>query len=228
MRPIRASASRWRPRRRCSAPSAVDVVGLGAGTLACYARPARAGPFMKSIRRSCASPATRSASPSSRAACRTGPDRGRRCAPDARSAQPPAPTDVLVVDAFSSDSVPMHLLTREAFPTYRRHLSPGGLLLVHISNRYLDLRPVIAANIRDGWQARAALLRSVARQRPNCGKQAHCGSLCPRRRQRWTVWNRPAAGRNGAPSRLGQASRSGRTIMRASCRSSNGAVDLEG
>jgi hypothetical protein len=49
----------------------------------------------------------------------------------------------------------MHLLTKEAFQTYRRHLSPNGLLLVHISNRYLDLRPVIAANIRDGWNARA-------------------------------------------------------------------------
>src|SRR5207248_11794826 len=51
-------------------------------------------------------------------------------------------------------SVPMHLLTREAFRAYRRHLAPGGLLLVHISNRFLDLKPVVAAQVRDGWMAR--------------------------------------------------------------------------
>lgn len=67
---------------------------------------------------------------------------------------PPASTDLLVVDAFSSDSIPMHLLTREAFETYRRKLSGNGLLLVHISNRYLDLKPVVAAAASDGWKAR--------------------------------------------------------------------------
>ena len=67
----------------------------------------------------------------------------------------PATADLLVVDAFSSDAVPMHLLTREAFADYRRLLSPSGLLLVHISNRYLDLMPVVAAAAADGnWQAR--------------------------------------------------------------------------
>jgi hypothetical protein len=51
--------------------------------------------------------------------------------------------DVLALDAFSSDSIPVHLLTREAFGTYFRHLKQGGILAVHISNRYLDLEPVI-------------------------------------------------------------------------------------
>jgi hypothetical protein len=51
--------------------------------------------------------------------------------------------DVLAVDAFSSDSIPVHLLTREAFQLFYRHLKPSGILAVHISNRYLDLRPVI-------------------------------------------------------------------------------------
>ncbi|MFM9000192.1 MAG: spermidine synthase [Opitutia bacterium] len=51
--------------------------------------------------------------------------------------------DVLVLDAFSSDAIPAHLLTKEAFVTYRRHLKPDGLLAVHISNRYLDLEPVV-------------------------------------------------------------------------------------
>lgn len=52
--------------------------------------------------------------------------------------------DVLVLDAFSSDSIPVHLLTLEAFRSYLRHLKPDGILAVHISNRYLDLKPVIA------------------------------------------------------------------------------------
>jgi SAM-dependent methyltransferase len=52
--------------------------------------------------------------------------------------------DVLHMDAFSSDSVPVHLLTREAFLLYFRHLKPDGYLVIHISNRYLDLQPVVA------------------------------------------------------------------------------------
>jgi spermidine synthase len=51
--------------------------------------------------------------------------------------------DVIVLDAFSSDAIPVHLLTLEAFATYRRHLRPGGVIAVHISNRYLDLEPVV-------------------------------------------------------------------------------------
>ena len=47
------------------------------------------------------------------------------------------------MDAFSSDAVPVHLLTREAFEIYLRHLKPDGAILVNISNRYLDLRPVV-------------------------------------------------------------------------------------
>jgi spermidine synthase len=50
---------------------------------------------------------------------------------------------VLVLDAFSSDAIPAHLLTKEAFVTYRRHLKPDGVLAVHVSNRYLDLEPVV-------------------------------------------------------------------------------------
>jgi hypothetical protein len=52
--------------------------------------------------------------------------------------------DVLVMDAFSGDSVPAHLLTVEAFRTYLRHLKPGGVLALNISNKYLNLRPVMA------------------------------------------------------------------------------------
>jgi SAM-dependent methyltransferase len=56
--------------------------------------------------------------------------------------------DVLVVDAFSGDSIPVHLLTREAFQVYWRHLKPDGILAVHVSNKYLDLSPPVVALAR--------------------------------------------------------------------------------
>ncbi len=52
--------------------------------------------------------------------------------------------DLLVVDAFSGDAIPVHLLTREAWALYWQHLTPNGVLAVHVSNRYLRLAPVIA------------------------------------------------------------------------------------
>jgi SAM-dependent methyltransferase len=62
--------------------------------------------------------------------------------------------DAIVVDAFSSDAIPLHLLTSECADIYRRHLKPGGILLLHITNRTLDLEPVargIAEHL--GWPA---------------------------------------------------------------------------
>jgi hypothetical protein len=59
--------------------------------------------------------------------------------------QEPQNYDILSVDAFSSDAIPVHLLTREALALYFRHLKPDGILALHISNRYLDLAPVCAA-----------------------------------------------------------------------------------
>ncbi|MCS7025573.1 MAG: fused MFS/spermidine synthase [Bryobacteraceae bacterium] len=61
--------------------------------------------------------------------------------------EPPQNFDVLHLDAFSSDSVPVHLLTREAFQIYFKHLQPDGYLVIHISNRYLDLQPVVACAV---------------------------------------------------------------------------------
>ena len=57
--------------------------------------------------------------------------------------------DVLVLDAFSSDSIPVHLLTSEAMATYKDRLAPDGVLAVHISNRYFDLEPVVARLARE-------------------------------------------------------------------------------
>ena len=59
--------------------------------------------------------------------------------------QPGQAFDVLAVDAFSGDSIPVHLLTLQAFELYFRQLQPGGVLAVHITNRYLNLKPVVQA-----------------------------------------------------------------------------------
>jgi SAM-dependent methyltransferase len=61
----------------------------------------------------------------------------------------PASADLVVIDAFSSDSIPVHLLTEEAVSTYLRHLAPGGVLVLHISNQHLDLVPVVAGIAHD-------------------------------------------------------------------------------
>ncbi len=57
--------------------------------------------------------------------------------------------DVIILDAFSGDAIPVHLLTREAFQLYLRKLSPDGELLIHITNIYLDLMPIMAATVAD-------------------------------------------------------------------------------
>jgi spermidine synthase len=57
--------------------------------------------------------------------------------------------DMMIIDAFSSDAIPTHLLTREAVSLYRSRLAPDGLIAWHISNRYVDLRPVLDALARD-------------------------------------------------------------------------------
>ena len=75
---------------------------------------------------------------------------------DARLAldrEPSQGFDVLLLDAFSGDSVPVHLLTKEAFEIYKRHMKPDGIIAVHVTNRYLALAPVIrkiAAEL--GWK----------------------------------------------------------------------------
>jgi hypothetical protein len=131
----------------------VGVVGLGAGTLACYARRGQSWRFYE------IDPAI----------VRIARDTGQftflsRCLPgvsmvigDARinlAKEASREYDALVLDAFSSDAVPMHLMTREAFATYGRVLAANGVLLVHISNRFLDLKPVVSSvAAAGGWQA---------------------------------------------------------------------------
>ncbi|MDH5374058.1 MAG: hypothetical protein OEX97_14030, partial [Acidimicrobiia bacterium] len=61
--------------------------------------------------------------------------------------------DLLILDAFSADAIPVHLLTREAFEVYESKLASGAMIAVHISNRYFDLEPVLALQALNlGWE----------------------------------------------------------------------------
>jgi spermidine synthase len=131
----------------------INVLGLGAGALVCYAKPKQSWKFFE------IDPAVIEIARNPKqftfiSECR--PDLPIMVG-DARltvAQEPAGSADLLVIDVFSSDAVPTHLLTKEAFEVYRRHLAPNGLLVVHISNRFLDLKPVIAAAAEEGWTAR--------------------------------------------------------------------------
>jgi spermidine synthase len=73
--------------------------------------------------------------------------------------------DLLVIDAFTSGAIPVHLLTREAFGLYEERLAPDGVLALHISNRHLDLAPLVRAMARD--RGRIAVVEDA----PAGGKQ---------------------------------------------------------
>ena len=69
----------------------------------------------------------------------------------------PQSFDVLVVDAFSSDSIPVHLITREAMAVYLKHVKPGGAVVFHVTNRFLKLAPVVKS-LADSLGLYAALI----------------------------------------------------------------------
>ena len=118
----------------------VGVVGLGAGTIAAYGRPGDNYIFYE------INPLVITFAKTQFTFLRDSAAKVDVVQGDARLSleQEPAQNfNVLAVDAFTSDSIPVHLLTREAFILYFRHLKPGGILALHVSNRYLDLRPVV-------------------------------------------------------------------------------------
>jgi spermidine synthase len=130
-------------RARAGGPINVAIIGLGAGTLACYAEPGddwtyyEIDPAVIDIARD--------------------PNRFTylaACAPDmpivvgdARLTLTDAPDghyDVILVDAFASDTMPVHLMTKEAMAVYLRKLKPEGLIALHVSSRYMELVSVVA------------------------------------------------------------------------------------
>jgi hypothetical protein len=120
----------------------VGAIGLGIGTVAAYGRPGDRYTFYE------INPLVVMLANQEFTFLRDSPAKIDIVLGDARlSLERDAPRrfDVLIVDAFSGDSIPVHLLTGEAFELYFRHLKPDGALAVHISNQYLDLQPVVTA-----------------------------------------------------------------------------------
>ncbi len=132
----------------------LGVVGLGTGTLAAFARPGDYVRFYEinpDVKRLATSRFTYLSNCAGRVEIALG---------DARltmEKEPPQRFDLLALDAFSSDSIPVHLLTREAFALYDRHLQTNGLLAVHISNHFLDLEPVVL-NLAREFRYHAAII----------------------------------------------------------------------
>jgi SAM-dependent methyltransferase len=121
-------------------PRRIGVIGLGTGTLAVYGQPGDTirfydiNPVVPNVARN-----TFSYLRNSKAAIEI-------AVGDARvslAQEPPQRFDVLAIDAFSGDAIPVHLITEEALHLYRRHLRPDGIIVFHVSNRYLDLKPVV-------------------------------------------------------------------------------------
>jgi spermidine synthase len=77
----------------------------------------------------------------------------------------PQQYDLLVLDAFSGDAIPTHLLTREAFEQFLQHMRPDGIIAVHVSNLHFDLRPVVAA-LADEFHLAAVTIDDSGRERP--------------------------------------------------------------
>jgi SAM-dependent methyltransferase len=129
----------WRGPRR------VGAVGLGTGAIASYARPNQDWTFYE------LDPAVERLARDEQYFTFLRDSHARSLnviIGDARlrlADEPDGTFDLLVLDAFSSDAIPIHLLTAEAFALYERKLAPGGVILLHLSNRYLDLPPVVAA-----------------------------------------------------------------------------------
>jgi spermidine synthase len=126
----------------------IGVVGLGTGALSCYRRPGQTWTFYE------IDPAVETFARDRRffhflSDCGAGIPvvlgDGRLSIQRAADGE----FDLLILDAYSSDAIPVHLLTREALTLYLRKTAPGGLVLLHISSRYFNLLPVVAATAQD-------------------------------------------------------------------------------
>ena len=126
--------------KQAGGPIRVGVVGLGTGTLAGYGRK---GDFYKFYD---INPAVVTIARSDFKYLGDSEAKIEVALGDARltlERDAPEKFDVLAVDAFSSDSIPVHLITREALAVYLRHMKPGGIVAFHVSNRFLNLGPVV-------------------------------------------------------------------------------------
>ncbi len=139
-------------------PLRVGVVGLGTGTLALFGRPGDVYRFYE------INPQVVAVANSEFTFLADSGANIEHVLGDARLAmerEPPQNYDVLVIDAFSSDSIPVHLITREALAVYARHTKRGGVIAFHVTNRFLDLAPVVK-RIADEHGLHAALIADDA------------------------------------------------------------------
>jgi hypothetical protein len=121
----------------------VGVVGLGCGAMAAYAEPGQEWTFYEidpAVVRIASDPEYFTFL----SECKVAPEIVLGDARRKLADEPDGHFDLIVLDAFSSDAIPVHLLTREAFALYARKLARGGVLAFHLSNRYLDLPPLVA------------------------------------------------------------------------------------
>jgi hypothetical protein len=141
--------------RAIPADREIAVVGLGTGTIAAYGRPGQRFTFYEidpAVERLARNPKLFSYLSGSRATIRV-------VLGDARLSLAGAPGGtygVIVLDAFTSDAIPLHLVTREALRLYLDKLAGGGVLALHISNRYMDLEPLMGRLARDAGLAAMA------------------------------------------------------------------------
>ncbi len=122
-------------------PRRIGVVGLGTGTFSAFGR---AGDYVRIYEINPEVPRIASSPFSYLKLCKAKVDIAMGDARLSMEKEEPQHFDLLALDAFSSDAIPVHLLTKEAFALYERHLATNGILVVHISNHYLDLQPVVA------------------------------------------------------------------------------------
>ena len=121
-------------------PRNIGVIGLGAGTMAAYGKPGDRITFYE------INPAVIPIAKNLFTYMRDSGAQINIVEGDARSSlaqEPPQKFDVLVVDAFSGDAIPLHLLTTQALELYKKHLASGGVIAFHISNQHVDLEPEI-------------------------------------------------------------------------------------
>lgn len=140
----------------------IGVIGLGAGTLAAYGRPGDHIRFYE------INPAVPIIARNVFTYIRDSPARIQIVEGDARTLlarEPPQHFDVLVIDAFSGDAIPVHLLTTEALALYRRHLTPNGILAFHISNQHVDLAPAIGLLAASGGMQSRRISTDAAQSR---------------------------------------------------------------
>jgi len=148
--------------RCCHGPKRVGVVGLGTGTLAAYGK---SGDYFRFYE---INPQVVRIANASFSYLRDTPARTEITLGDARlslESEPSQQFDVLAVDAFSGDAIPVHLLTRQAFTLYLHHLKPDGILAIHTSNTYLDLAPVVQLLAHDAGYAPRLIVNNDNRRK---------------------------------------------------------------